>query len=272
MSAIETWGEMVRVEHAQSDRMRGTRPADTWRQHASRFRADPNRTDDSQVEAIRSHLRPDDTLLDVGAGGGRLALPLALSCRRVTAVEPSPSMGSVLLETARDYGIENITLVESAWLDASVEPADVVLCCNVVYVIQDIGAFVRKLHQHARRTVLMIVFQTSPLAQVRGLWEQVHGETRHLLPSLPQFLPVLDELGISCETTELESQQLRVYQSPSEAREDIATRLFVAEGTEAMERLDRALESSLQERDGQWHVAGTQPARPFLVSWDTSGA
>lgn len=269
MSAIEAWGEMVRVEHEQSDRMRGTRPSDTWRQHASRFRADPNRTGDSQVEAIRSHLLPDDTLLDVGAGGGRLALPLTLSCRHVTAVEPSPSMGAVLRETARDYGIQNVSLVESGWLDAQVDPADVVLCSNVVYVIQDIGEFVRKLHQHAQRTVLMVIFQTSPLAQVRDLWEQVHGETRHLLPSLPQFLPVLDELGISCKMTELESQQLRVYQSPSEARDDIAARLFVADGTEAMKRLDRALESSLQEQDGQWNVVGTQPSRPFLVSWET---
>ena len=271
MGAIEDWGEMVRVEHAQSDRILGARPADTWRRHASLYRADPNRADDSQVEAIRSCLRPDDTLLDVGAGGGRLALPLALSCRHVTAVEPSPSMGSVLRETARDYGIENISLVESGWLDARVDPADVVLCSNVVYVVQDIGDFVRKLHQHAKRAVLMVIFQTSPMAQIRDLWEQVHGETRHQLPALPQFLPVLDELGISCDTTELESQPLRTYRIPSEAREDIATRLFASEGTEAMKSLEQALESSLQARDGQWQLAGTQPARPFLVSWETLG-
>ena len=178
-------------------------------------------------------------------------------------------MCSVLRETARDYGIENVSLVQSGWLDAQVDPADVALCCNVVYVIQDIGDFVRKLHEHAERKVLMVIFQTSPLAQVRDLWQQVHGETRHLLPSLPQFLPVLDELGISCHTTELESQPMRVYPSVAEARDDIATRLFVAEGTEAMERLERALESSLRERDGQWHVAGSQPARPFLVYWET---
>ena len=43
MSAIETWGEMVRVEHAQSDHMRGVRPADTWTESAAQFKADPYR-------------------------------------------------------------------------------------------------------------------------------------------------------------------------------------------------------------------------------------
>ena len=77
MSAIETWAEMVRVEHAQSDRMRGPRPADHWSRDAPSFKADPHRQGDAMVENLRSRLVPGETLLDVGAGGGRLALPLA---------------------------------------------------------------------------------------------------------------------------------------------------------------------------------------------------
>ena len=184
MSAIETWGEMVRVEHAQSDRMRGVRPTDTWTQFASQFKADPHRTDDRTVETLRSRLLPGESLLDVGAGGGRLALPLALTCRTVTAVEPSPSMCAVLSETAQEYNIENVSIVESGWLDAAVEPADAVLCSHVVYVVEDIGPFVRKMDTHARRLVLAVVFQASPMSQVYELWEQVHGERRHALPAL----------------------------------------------------------------------------------------
>ena len=272
MSAIETWGEMVRVEHEQSDRMRGVRPTDTWSQFASQFKAEPHRTDDAVAEELRSRMMPGETLLDVGAGGGRLALPLALTCERVTAVEPSPSMCAVLRETAAEYGIENVSIVESGWLEASVEPADVVLCSHVVYVIEDIGSFVRKLDRHARRMVLAIVFRSSPLSYVYGLWEQVHGEQRHALPALPQFLPVLEELGISPEVTELAGQARREFDSYEQARETIARQLYVAPGTAAMGRLEQALESALQQnKSGVWSVAGTQPPRPCIVAWETGG-
>ena len=268
MSAIETWGEMVRVEHAQSDRMRGVRPTDTWNQFAAQFRADPHRTGDHTVEALRSRLIPGETLLDIGAGGGRLALPLALTCSAVTAVEPSPSMCAVLRETAAEFSIENVHIVESAWLDADVEPADVALCSHVVYVIEDIGAFVRKMDRHARRLVMAIVFQASPLSQVYGLWERVHGETRHALPSLPHFLPVLDELGIQPQVTELDQQPPRTFNSIDEAREAVARWLYVTPETEAMTRLDQALQDTLREENGAWRIEGAQPSRPNIVSWE----
>ena len=269
MSAIETWGEMVRVEHAQSDRMRGVRPTDTWNQFAAQFKADPHRTDDRTVEALRSRLIPGETLLDIGAGGGRLALPLALTCSAVTAVEPSPSMCAVLRETASEYGIENVSIVESGWLDADVESADVALCSHVVYVIEDIGAFVRKMDLHARRLVMAVVFEASPLSQVYGLWERVHGEQRHALPSLPHLLPVLDELGIQAEITELDQQPPRTFSSIEEAREAVARWLYVTPETEAMTRLEHALQGALREENGAWQIDGAQPSRPNIVSWET---
>ena len=270
MSAIETWGEMVRVEHAQSDRRRGVRPTDTWNQFAASFKANPHRTDDRTVEALRSRLIPGETLLDIGAGGGRLALPLALTCSAVTAVEPSPSMCAVLRETASEYGIENVHIVESAWLDADVEPADVALCSHVVYVVEDIGAFVRKMDRHARRLVMAVVFQASPLSQVYGLWERVHSEKRHALPSLPHFLPVLDELGIKPQVTELDQQPPRTFTSVEEARQAVARWLFVTPGTDAMDHLDQALQDALREVDGAWQIEGAQPSRPNIVSWETA--
>ena len=50
MNAIQTWGETVRVEHAQSDRMRGVRPTDHWTRDALNFKADPHRQGDPLVE------------------------------------------------------------------------------------------------------------------------------------------------------------------------------------------------------------------------------
>ena len=270
MSAIETWAEMVRVEHAQSDRTRGPRPADHWTRDAASFKADPHRQGDAMVENLRSRLAPGETLLDVGAGGGRLALPLALTCSSVTAVEPSPSMCAVLRETALEHDIQNVSIVEAGWPEACVEPADVTLCSHVVYVVEDIEPFVRKLDSHAHRLALAVVFQFPPQFQMSALWEQVHGEKRHALPSLPQFLPVLDELDIQPEITELDAQPAIGFPSYDDARDAIARRIYVQPDTDAMDRLNRALEQSLHEQDGIWRIDGAQPLRPCVVSWETS--
>ncbi len=267
MSAVETWGEMVRVEHEQSDRMRGVRPTDHWTQFARQFKADPRRTGDVLVERLRTRLLPGDTLMDVGAGGGRLALPLALSCNSVTAVEPSPSMCAVLRETADESGI-TVNVVESDWVNAEVEAADVILCSHVIYVIEDIGTFVRKINSHSRRLVLVVAFQSAPQSQIYQLWEQVHGEYRHPLPSLPNFTPVLDEMGIAYEIEEMPPDPARGFDSEEEAREMIAQRLYIAPGSDAEKKLSGILDTSLQEEpDGIWRIQGSQPLQTCIVSW-----
>ena len=104
-----------------------------------------------------------------------------------------------------------------------------------------------------------------------GCGSGVHGEKRHALPSLPHFLPVLEELGIQPEVTELDQQPPRTFGSLEEAREAVARWLFVTPGSDAMTRLDRALPDALREEDGVWQIEGAQPSRPNIVSWETAG-
>ncbi|MCH9017442.1 MAG: class I SAM-dependent methyltransferase, partial [Chloroflexi bacterium] len=159
MTATQRWTEMVRAEHAQSDSMRKEDPpADSWNNLAQNFRADPRRSDDALVDHLRRVIALGQVVLDVGAGGGRLALPLALDAQKVIAVEPSPSMCRVLRESATEFDVLNVEVVESGWLEADVPRADVAICAHVLYVIQDIEAFVRKMEENAGM-VLVIRFQ-----------------------------------------------------------------------------------------------------------------
>ena len=203
-SAIEAWKKQVESHHAQSIRARGDRPeGDPWQGLADRFRDDPRRADDPVVNLVRDWLRPESTVLDVGGGAGRYALPFALACRHVSVVEPSPAMLTVLDESAREAGIENVSSVAQTWEEASVEPHDVVFCANVVYGVTDIEPFVRKLDEAAREIVAIVVFMEAPPSQFSPLWEAVHEEQRVNLPALPELVPVLWEMGLYPNVTML---------------------------------------------------------------------
>ena len=65
------------------------------------------------------------------------------------------------------------------------------------------------------------------------------------------------------EVTELDEQPPRGFDSLEEAKESIARRFFVTPGTEAMSRLERALESWLREEYGVWQSRGHSPYVPM---------
>lgn len=97
-----------------------------------------------------------ETALDVGAGCGALALPLAERLKKVTALEPAPAMAKALRETARTRGIENIAVIEAAWGDVPVEPHDLVLCAHVGELLRPDAPFLRELSSAARRGVALV--------------------------------------------------------------------------------------------------------------------
>ena len=269
MLASELWRQMVETEHAQSEEMRGVVPPpdDHWRPYAAQFRADPHRSDDPLVNRLSEIVAANQTVMDVGAGGGRLALPLALRCRSVVAVEPSASMSSVLSQQAEEYGIKNVSLVQARWEEAQVEPTDVVLCAHVVYTVRDIAAFLSKLDAHANRLVLIILYNAPPQSQIYPLWQQVHGRKRLPLPSLPELLEVLRELGVDPDIDTLPDQNPRGIDSFEQAVEQLSRRLYLAAGSPEAERLEKLLPEILTKRDGVFIIGSVEPLRPTLVSW-----
>jgi len=269
MMATQRWRELVETEHAQSDQKRGETPPpkDHWRPFAKNFRADPHRTDDPLVNRLLQEVESHHTVMDVGAGGGRLALPLALRCVKMVAVEPSSSMCQVLREQATDSGVDNVTLVEARWEEAQVESVDIVLCAHVLYVVAGIEDFVRKMEANAREKVLIVLFQSPPQSQIYHLWHMVHGEERIPLPSLPQFREVLEQLGIDGNVEMLEQLPQRGFEDREQALDQLTDRLYLAPGSSQLAKLEQILPDILQETDSGFIVKGSQPLQPALVSW-----
>ena len=265
---------MIGTEHAQSEEMRPVEtpaPTDHWRPYAEGLRADPRRSGDPLLDSLLQTISPGQTLIDVGAGGGRLALPFALRCKHVTAVEPSPSMAEVLRTHALDHSINNISVVQARWEDADVKPADLVLSVHVLYVIPEIEGFIRKMETHAQSRVMVVLYQAPPQSQIYPLWAQVHDSKRLPLPSVPELREVLDEMGIVFREDPLPAPAARGYESQQQALEQISQRLYLAENDPKREKLRRFLTGELEESDGVFRIKGARSLQPVLISWTPAG-
>ena len=270
MPDVQRWRSMIEAEHAQSDRAQGEmgRPADFWVPYAGQFAIDPHRTDDPLLDRLTRDLKPSNTLIDVGAGGGRYALPLALRFSHVVAVEPSESMCGVLRQQASQYGIGNVSVVQADWDEAQVEQADVVVCVHVIYTITDVAPFLRKMEAHARQYVMVVLYQVSPQAQVFPAWERIHGEPRLSLPAMLELKEVLQELEIPAHLETLPPNPPRTFESRQQALEQLVQRLYLEPGSPKMRLLEESLDDLLEEADGAYRLRGAPHLEPTLVWWE----
>lgn len=107
-TAADQYAARVDAILAQRTRLRGPQPpgdlfAGLPADHPM-LTSDPRRPLDPNLERIAAYIAPDDVVIDVGGGAGRISLPLALRCREVINVEPSGTMGRALPPTPPERG------------------------------------------------------------------------------------------------------------------------------------------------------------------------
>jgi SAM-dependent methyltransferase len=270
MTALETWVARVGAHHEQSLRIQaqsGWAPDESGRYVADMFVADPRRTDDPVLNRLLRAVSPATTVLDVGGGAGRYALPLALACKEVTVVEPDPGMVRALREQMVRHQIANITVVEDTWQAARVEPADVVLCAHVIYDVVAIEEFVRWLTLHARERVLLVAMMPWRMQVLAAFWPPVHGEERITLPSVAELLPLLWELGVFPDLEMLSVHPPEPFGDRERTLAILRRMTYVKPGSEQDARLQTALGALTDEVPGGIALRNAMPYREALVSW-----
>jgi SAM-dependent methyltransferase len=263
---LDAWRARVLADKEQVERSREEPdPTDFYAPVRDRFRMDPRRTDDATVNELLALARPDDVWLDVGAGGGRYALPLALHVNRVIAVDPSPSMLEALSEDARADVIANIEVIAARWPMSDPPRGDVALMAHVGYDIADIGPFVDQLETQAARLCVAVLGASAMQTTGALFWQPIHGEPRVRLPALPEFVTLLYARGRMPEVT-LVDRVPPSFATFEEAHSMARRQLWLRADGAKDDLLAALARDALTEREGRLSFDWA-PTKIGIVSW-----
>ena len=262
------WAERVRANREQVDRVREVPDGnDFYVPVSGLFRADPDRTNDPVLDALVGIAKPGETWLDIGAGAGRYALPLARVVDEVVAIEPSAGMLDGLSEGMTSHGIANVQPIESRWPMIEPPTADVALVAHLGYDVEAIGPFVAEMERAAMRLCVVVLMERQPASLVDPFWPIVHGEARVGLPALGEFVELLHARGID-PTTTMTPREPRRFASRDEIASFLRRQLWIADGGDKERRFLEAFEEHVVAApDGTFGLAGQEPAAVGIVTW-----
>ena len=236
MDWVGNWKRIVEKRAAQA----GTH-ADPgyWDRRAPSFARSTQARADEFLKVIDPYLSPVKTLIDAGAGTGRHAVPLSERLEWVTAVEPSEGMRSMIPPK------DNMTVIASTWEDAEVAPADLVICCHVLYGVADVELFVAKLDRCARERVFIMLRESDMPHPASAIRKRLRGDDGRPMPRFSDLFMLLIQMGIAPDVKFLKYQNVTRYANFDEALVD--ARALV--GHDWDETIGRAMLEDLLARD-----------------------
>jgi SAM-dependent methyltransferase len=251
---IERWQQLVLEraaaagDHADSS---------YWDRRAPSYARSTSGRADEFLDLISPHLSRHKTLIDVGAGSGRHALPLADRLEWVTVVEPSEGMRAQI--PPRD----NMTVVASTWEAATVAPADLVICCHVLYGVEDPVGFITKMERSARERIFIMLRET-PLAHPSVVVrERLLGEQEPPMPRFSDLFMLLIQMGIAPGVDFLRYSAVQRYAGIDEALADC--RALIGKGWD--ESKARAALAEVLVADGEELVFDGGPTLAGIAHW-----
>jgi len=182
-------------------------PSHNWdrKENAERYDRNAKSEYDDRVKTTIAALdiTPDSRVLDIGAGPGTLAIPLAPLVRQITAVEPGAGMVAILKDHAERQGIQNITCVQKHWEDVNLSkdltaPYDIVIA-SLSLTMKDIREAIIKMDAATTSgSVHLFWFVDMPFWErmYADLWEPLHGTPYYSGPKADCLFGVLCQMGI----------------------------------------------------------------------------
>jgi SAM-dependent methyltransferase len=220
------------------------------------------------LAAVGSRLDSCRTALDVGAGCGALAVPLAGRGVAVTALEPAPAMARALRRWSAEAGLRNVTVVEAAWGELPVSPQDLVLCAHVGDLLRADSRFLREVGHVARRLVVLVRDLTAAQGGDKFFYRELYpvllGRPYRNHGDIDDTVGALRSLGIRPEVTEIEYRSDQPFDDLVEACDFWMTYLGLSDGR-ARAYLAGFLRERLVRREGGWIAPFRKAAA--VITW-----
>ncbi|MHC1635086.1 MAG: class I SAM-dependent methyltransferase, partial [Candidatus Methanospirareceae archaeon] len=222
-AGVINWNEIWKMVRLSSPwRRTFDEPAGSfWDRRAKRFNESMMQNRErTERQIAKIKLAPEYTVLDVGAGTGRLAIPIAKRVKSVTAIDPSKGMLACLRENMEKEGVKNITCINKRWEDVElgvdIEPHDVVIASHSLLML-DMQEALAKMDAAAKKYVYIFTFAGRRMDG--GLWEKIYGEKcpSSWPPDYIYIYNILHDMGIYANVEIWDSEYEQRYKSLDEA-------------------------------------------------------
>jgi ubiquinone/menaquinone biosynthesis C-methylase UbiE len=228
---------------------------------------------DGERRASALVIDPSWSVLDIGAGPGTQALPLAKRAKRVTAVEPSLAMVKRLERHIVEERLSNVRILPRKWEDLS--PEDVgehdVVIASYSLAFLDIREALLKMDRLAKRRVYLYWFAGIPSwERIRmDLYPRIYGREHVLSPMSDVLYNLLYSLGIYADVQVQEKTEFPIaYNSIAEGISDLRRALGL--NTQEHNGMIRDYLESRGRQEGE-KVMLEDDTVYVRVSWTTKG-
>lgn len=224
MSAIEKWASDL-SSWAIPQEILDQAPEKPWIHPPALFEIPEVISDSPSHQRAKEVIPYGGSVLDIGCGGGVATFAITPPAVKVIGVDEQEEMLQMYKANAEKFGVESETFL-GLWpeIETNVPVADVVVSHHVAFNVKNIAPFLRALHSHARKRVVIEIPVRHPMSNMSEGWKFFWNITRPTSPEAIDLISVLNEIGIRAEIEYFE-RTLDSDMSSSESRSQVRRRL-----------------------------------------------